>query len=153
MLFERNLEVVYSLFAGLMIVNVLMLLIGFVILRPCIAIANVRVPYLAMGVLTLVVVGTYTLNNNRFDPLVAIVFGAIGYFMTRFGFSPPATVLGLLLGYIVEISMRRALIMSNTRWLIFYERPIALALILLSVLTLLYPLLMRWRRARRAPAS
>jgi len=150
MLFERNPEVVYSLFAGLIIVNVLMLLIGLVILRPCVAIVNVRVPYLVMGVLTLVVVGTYTINNNVFEPLVAIGFGAIGYFMTRFGFSPPAAVLGLLLGYIVEISMRRALIMSNTGWLIFYERPIAFALIVLSVLTLLYPVFMRWRATRRA---
>jgi putative tricarboxylic transport membrane protein len=150
MLFERSPDVVYSLFAGLIVVNFMMLAVGFLILRLCVQVVNVRVPYLVMGVLSLVVVGSYAVNSSPFEPLVALVFGAVGYFMTRFGFSPAATVLGLLLGFIVETSMRRALIISNTGWAIFFERPIALAFIVLAVLTLVYPLLMRWRAARAA---
>lgn len=149
MLFSTNPEVVYSLFAGLIIVNFLMLAIGFLILRLCMLVVNVPVPYLVTGVLTLVVVGSYSINNNVFDPLVALAFGAIGYLMNRYGFSPAAAVLGLLLGYLVEISMRRSLIISNVGWAIFVERPIALAFIILSVLTLLYPVFLRWRASRR----
>jgi putative tricarboxylic transport membrane protein len=153
MLFTTNPEVVYSLFAGLIIVNFLMLVIGFLILRLCMLVVNVPVPYLITGVLSLVIVGSYSINNSSFDPLVAVAFGAVGYLMNRYGFSPAATVLGLLLGYLVEISMRRALIMSNVGWAIFVERPIALAFVILSVLTLLYPFVMRWRAARRQRAT
>ena len=149
MLFSTNPEVVYSLFVGLVIVNFIMLIVGFLILRLCMAVVNVRVPYLVTGVLSLVVIGSYSINNSVFDPLVTIAFGGIGYLMNKYGFSPAATVLGLLLGYLVEISMRRALIISNTGWFIFVERPIALAFIILSVLTLFYPIILKWWSARR----
>jgi putative tricarboxylic transport membrane protein len=149
MLFTTNPEVVYSLFAGLIIVNVLLLAIGFLILRLCMLVVNVRVPYLVTGVLTLVIVGSYSINNSTFDPLVAVAFGAIGYLMNRYGFSPAATVLGLLLGYLVEISMRRSLILSSGSWAIFFERPIALAFMILSILTLFYPIFIQWWAARK----
>jgi putative tricarboxylic transport membrane protein len=154
MLFERNPEIVYSLFSGLVIVNFLMLIVGLLILRLCMMVVNVRVPYLIMGVLTLVIVGSYAVNNSIFDPLVAIVFGGVGYLMKKYGFPPAATVLGLLLGYLVEIAMRRSLILSSGSWGIFFERPIALVFVILSVLTLFYPLFIQWwakRKGREVP--
>ena len=148
-LFQRNPQIVYSLFAGLVIVNFLMLIVGFLILRLCMMVVNVRVPYLVMGVLTLVVAGSYAINNSVFDPLVAVAFGGVGYLMKRYGFPPAATVLGLLLGYLVEVAMRRSLILSSGSWAIFFERPIALVFILLSILTLFYPIVMQWRERRK----
>jgi putative tricarboxylic transport membrane protein len=152
-LFENNPEIVTSLFVGMFLVNFIMLGVGFVILRLCMAIVNVRVPFLIMGVLCLVVVGSYAIENSAFNPLVAVLFGAVGFVLKRFGFSPAATVLGLLLGYLVEINMRRALIISNEGWAIFYQRPIALTFIILSILTLFYPVFRRWRASRRANAA
>jgi putative tricarboxylic transport membrane protein len=155
MLFERNPEIVYSLFSGLVIVNFLMLIVGLLILRLCMTVVNVRVPYLIMGVLTLVAVGSYAINNSVFDPLVALVFGAVGFVMKKYGFPPAATVLGLLLGYLVEIAMRRSLILSDGNWSIFFQRPIALVFVVLSVLTLFYPIFLQlWakRKGRQVPA-
>lgn len=156
-LFEKNADVVYSLFSGLVIVNFIMLIVGFLILRLCMMVVNVPVPYLVMGVLALVIVGSYSIKNSIFDPLVTITFGAIGYLMIKYGFSPAAAVLGLILGNIVEKSMRQSLIMSNVGWGIFVERPIALAFIILSVLTLFYPFILqwwaKWRAARSATLS
>jgi putative tricarboxylic transport membrane protein len=153
MLFERNPEVVYSLFAGMIIVNFLMLIVGFLILRLCMLVVNVRLPYLITGVLTLVVVGSYSTNNSGFDPLVAVVFGGIGYLMKKYEFSAAALVLGLLLGYLVEVAMRRSLILSSGSWAIFIQRPIALAFIILSILTLFYPIFLQWRARRKALAA
>jgi putative tricarboxylic transport membrane protein len=149
MLFERNPEIVYSLFSGLVIVNLLMLIVGFLILRLCMMVVNVRVPYLITGVLALVIVGSYAINNNVFEPLVALAFGGVGYIMKKYGFPPAATVLGLLLGYLVEISMRRSLILSSGSWGIFFERPIALTFMILSILTLFYPIFIQWWAARK----
>lgn len=152
-LFENNPEIVTSLFVGMFLVNFIMLGVGFVILRLCMAIVNVRVPFLVMGALSLVVVGSYSIENSAFNPLVTVMFGAVGFALKRFGFAPAATVLGLLLGYLVEINMRRALIISNEGWAIFYQRPIALTFIILSILTLFYPVFLRWRASRRASAA
>jgi putative tricarboxylic transport membrane protein len=152
-LFERNPEVVYSLFAGLIIVNFLMLIVGLLILRICMTVVNVRVPYLITGVLALVVCGSYAINNNVFDPLVAVAFGGVGYQMKRYGFPPAATVLGLLLGYLVEVNMRRSLIMGSGGWEIFFQRPIALVFIILSILTLFYPFFIQWWGRRKRVMS
>jgi len=86
-----------------------------------------------------VFVGAYTINNDMFDVAIVILFGIIGYIMKRYGFSPPAAVLGFILGGYVEINFRRGLAMSNGDFLIFLERPISLVLLILALISLAAP--------------
>lgn len=141
LMMTKNPEVVYGLFAALIVVNFLMLIIGFAILRVAMEIVNVRTPYLVMGVMLLVAAGGYAINNDTFDIRTVLVFGVIGYFMNRYGFSPPSMVLGLILGDLLETSFRRALLLSDGAWQTFLERPISLVFLVLAALTLFYPLL------------
>ncbi len=150
LLLSKHPDIVYGLFAALLIVNVFMLVIGFVILRVAMQIVNVRPPYLVMGVMLLVFIGTYSINNNVFDVWTALAFGVLGYFMNRFGFSPASMVLGMILGFLLETSLRRALIVSDGSWATFLERPISLLFLVLAIITLVYPLLGRAIDALRA---
>ena len=61
-----------------------------------------------------------------------LVFGAVAYFMNKFGFPPVPIVLGMVLGPIAEANLRNALTMSKGSWLIFVQRPICLAFIVLT---------------------
>ncbi len=143
LLLSKYADVVYGLFAALVVVNLLMLGIGFVLLRVAMQVVNVRTPYLVMGVMLLVFVGTYSINNSLFDVGTALAFGIVGFLMNRYGFSPPSMVLGVILGFLMETSFRRALILSSGSWLTFVERPISLLFLVLALLTLFYPLLAR----------
>jgi putative tricarboxylic transport membrane protein len=139
----------YTFFAALLVTNLLMIPVGVAILRLCMTVLRVSTPVLTSAVLVLALVGTYALNQNMVDVLVAVVFGFIGYAMKVYGFSPAAAVLGLVLGYIMEGELRRAMMMSLGDPAIFVTRPIAAVILTLALLVLLRPLLSRAVRAVR----
>jgi len=138
-LFADHPDVVYALFVGMFIANFAMLGLGVLTLQLCCRIVNVSQPYLLAGIMALVTIGTYSINNSVFDVLVAMVFGVVGYFMTRYNFSPPATVLGLVLGFLVETNLRRSLMISDVGWAIFVTRPISLIILIVAFISLVLP--------------
>jgi len=155
-LLTKNPELVYTLFAGLILVNLLMIPVGLVILRLCLLAMKLDPPVLIASVLSLIVIGTYAGDLFVLNPVQALVFGVIGYGMRIWGFSAAATVLGLVLGVLAESEMRRSLIISHGDWSIFFTRPISATLLFLTLGVLVYPALMtalrRWRSRRVAAA-
>ena len=133
MLFERSPEVVYGLYAGLFVANIAMLLIGLVILGPCLWLVNRPKPYLMAFVLALVVSGSYAIEQNLFDVALVLGFGALGYVMRMFGLPQLPMVLGVVLGFMVESNYRRALVLSGGDHITFLEDPISLGLLLCSL--------------------
>jgi putative tricarboxylic transport membrane protein len=155
-LLTKNPELVYTLFAGLILVNLLMIPVGLVILRLCLLAMKLDPPVLIASVLSLIVIGTYAGDLFLLNPIQALVFGVIGYGMRIWGFSAAATVLGIVLGVLAESEMRRSLIISHGDWSIFFTRPVSATLLFLTVGVLVYPALMtalrRWRSRRVAAA-
>jgi len=149
MLFQNNPDIVYSLFVGMIIGNIFMLLVGYLILKPCIWIVNISKPILMASILALVTVGTFSINNSLGDVWVAYLTGILGYLMRRYDFSPSAMVLAMVLGFMVETSLRRSLVLSYGSFACFYTRPIALTLIILAVITLLIPIVRSIRDATK----
>ncbi len=136
-LFERTPEVVYGLFAGLVMANMFMLFIGYFTIRQCVWLVNRPKPYVLAVIYALILSGVYTLNHSLFDPALLLLFGVIGYFMRYLGFSMLAMVLGVVLGFMVETSFRRALVMSGGDYSTFWTDPIGAVLIGFSVVFVL----------------
>ena len=134
--------------------NLLMIPVGIVILRLCLLALKLAPPVLIASVLSLIVIGTYAGDLFVLNPLLALAFGVIGYAMQVFGFSPAATVLGMVLGVLAESELRRSLIIAHGSWSIFFTRPIAATLLVLTVGVLLYPAVLNatrlWRSRRAA---
>lgn len=151
-LFERTPQIVYGLFAGLLIANVMMLVLGYLALRPSIALVNVRPPFLYAGILGLVLVGAYSINNSMFEVWVVLVTGLVGFGMRRFGFNILAMVLGLVLGFMVEVNLRRSLLIALGNPWVFFTRPISAALLVFAAITLVWPIIRQLRDDRRARA-
>jgi putative tricarboxylic transport membrane protein len=146
-------EIIYALFGGLLTATAAMYILGRVFLKPWIYIVNVPKAYLITVILVLVVVGMLGLNLGVFQVYAVLAFGVLGFFMQRYGFNPVATVLGLVLGELIEQNLRRSLVMSRGSVDIFFTRPVTLTLLLLALGSILYPLLSEWLGARRGPAS
>lgn len=144
MLFERNADVVYSLFVSLLVSNVFMLVLGYLILKPCIYLVNVPKPLLMTGIMALVLIGAYSVSSDIFNVWLVLATGLVGYLMRRYNFNVLAMVLGLVLGFMVEVNFRRALVLSGGSPAIFFERPLALGLLVgAAVLLALSIVLMR----------
>ena len=86
-----------------------------------------------------VVTGAYSLKNNLWDVGQMLVFGVVGYFMKKLGYSPAALVLALVLGPLAERALRQSLIISDAGAFIFFTRPISGVLMGLAILAVAFP--------------
>lgn len=155
LMFETQGPLVYTIFIGLLIANILIIFIA----KPFISVFSkiLRVPYTIVGPLILIfcIAGTYAVRNSIFDVGVMLLFGVIGYLLENAKFPLAPVVLGLVLGPIAENQFRRAMQMSGDDLSIFFTRPISLVLIILTVLSLMVPLMsyIKKRKAMKAAIS
>jgi putative tricarboxylic transport membrane protein len=146
LLFTQRPDVVYGLFGGLFLSNIFLLIIGFFIIKSAIKIINTNPPFLLSTILIIIVTGVFKINHEIFDIIVALIFGFLGIIMNKYKFSTAALSLGIVLGQLFEISFRQALTISSGDPLIFINRPISLFLIVLSVITLSYPIIFKKKK-------
>jgi putative tricarboxylic transport membrane protein len=149
-LFTTQANITYALIIGFLLANILMGVIGllgakFLFVRAASAPQNILAPI----IVGLSVVGAYAINNNIFDVWVMVAFGLIGYFLRKTGFPPAPVVLGLILGPIAENGLRQSFTLAQGDIISYYlSRPLSVALIVLTILSLLSPLIVRkWQRA------
>jgi putative tricarboxylic transport membrane protein len=133
MLFERNPEVVYGLYGGLLVANIAMVIFGLIILTPCLWLVNRPKPYLMAFVFALVVSGIYAMEQSFFDVALVLGFGVVGYVMRLLGLPQLPLVLGVVLGFMVESNFRRSLVISGGDYTIFVKDPISIVLLAASV--------------------
>ena len=129
LLFKNNPEVVYGLFTTLLIGTIFMVVLQMFGIRIFVKILSVPVNFLNAILVVLSLVGSYALNNNFFDVIVALVLGFAGFIMSKADFPMAPAVLGLVLGSKFETEFRRSLQMSHNSMAIFFQRPIACGLI------------------------
>jgi putative tricarboxylic transport membrane protein len=75
------------------------------------------------------------------DIWLALAAGAVGAVMRFSGFPIAPMVIGMVLSPMIEQSLRQGLVITRGSFLAFFERPIALTLILLTVGVLLWPII------------
>ncbi len=133
MLFVKAPDVVYGLYGGLFAANILMVLVGLVILTPCIWLVNRPKPWLIAFILALVVSGVYAIDGSLFDLWIVLAMGVVGYGMRWFGIPVLPMVLGAVLGFLVESNYRRSLVLSRGDHSIFIQDPVSLGLLLFAL--------------------
>jgi len=140
MLIVREPNLVYSIFMGLLLVNLLILVFS----KPFISLFSqiMRVPYTVMGpiILVLCIIGTYSVRNSIFDIWIMLIFGVIGFYLEKNKFPLPPIILGVVLGPLAEVNFRRALQMANGDYTIFFSRPISAILLTLAIIAICAPL-------------
>ncbi|ALK90616.1 tripartite tricarboxylate transporter permease [Limnohabitans sp. 103DPR2] len=138
MLFQKAPEVVYGLYGGLFIANIAMLLIGLVILSPCMWLVNRPKPYLIAFILALVMSGVFAIHQSIFECGLVLGVGVLGYVLRLLRLPVLPLVLGLVLGYLVESNYRRSLLISGGEHSIFITDPVSAGLLGLALVLTLY---------------
>jgi putative tricarboxylic transport membrane protein len=104
---------------------------------------------LATLVLLLCLVGAYSLNNSFLDLWVLLLFGLFGYGLRKLSVDPSPLVVALVLGPMMEKTLRQSLFLGRGSLLELVSRPLTATLLLLGALALFAPLLIRLPRRRR----
>jgi putative tricarboxylic transport membrane protein len=144
--------VVTSMYVG----NLLLLALNIPLIGLFTRVTRVPPSILASLIVLFCLAGAYSVNNNPIDILVMLVFGVLGYLMTKFGYDAAPLVLGFVLGPMLEIALRQSLILSEGSFLIFFDRPIAGLLIGLALFTVMSQLFVTFKaqlKARQARYS
>jgi putative tricarboxylic transport membrane protein len=147
-LFNEQPLLLYAVFSSMLLANLLYLVLGMGFAKVFARISLIPPQFLWPGVFVLSVIGAYGPNQAMAEVWIAIAFGFIGFCMRRFGFSPAPLVIGLVLGKLVEETLKQSLIIFDLSWGGFLNRPIAMTLFGLTALFLLAPVVMRRLSAR-----
>ena len=102
-------------------------------------------------ILLFCVVGAFAINNSLFDVGVMLGFGLLAYLMEANRFPIAPTILGLVLGGMLEQNFVTSMIKADGDLGAFFARPIAGVLGVATLLVWLSPfVIQRWRRSRSA---
>lgn len=147
-LFNDGSTWVWAIMLGLLVINIFMFLQGQLFIRLFVNVTKVPIIVLLPCIVVATVMGSFAIANTTFDVFVMIAFGLIGYVLRCLNFPISPFVIGLVLGEIAEVNLRRSMMIGGPT--IFFTRPISLAIILVSLVMLCMPLIKKVRQGRKS---
>lgn len=118
-------DFIYNIAAMLILATVAIAVFGLSLTRFFIQILKVPRELLMPIVFTLCVIGPYALTQRVFDIWVMLFFGLAGFVLRRMDYPMAPLVLGIILGTLLDKSLRRGLTLSNGDLSPFFTRPIS----------------------------
>ena len=152
LLISQRPEVFWGVVASMYVGNVLLLILNLPLVGLFVSVLRLPQHVLAALVLLLCLVGANSLNNSPLDLWVLVVFGIFGYGLRKLAIDPSPLVVALVLGPLMEKTLRQALFMERGNFFAMLGRPVTLALVLIGVLAVLGPPIVRLLRRSAAPA-
>ena len=126
---------------NLTLANIFLLPMGLSGIRIFAKIVETPKPILLPLILVLSAVGTYAIQNNPVDIYWMLGFGVFGYFLKMYGFQVGPVILGIILGPLMDVSYRRAMISTGDDPLAFlgefFTAPISAVLVIALAVTIL----------------
>lgn len=141
LLFENDPGLVWALINSMFIGNIALVIINILMVGLLVKILDTPAKVLYPLIIMLAFIGTYTLSYSTVDFFLLLLFGVIGLFMKIMDFPIAPLVLAIIVGGDMEQNFRMALTSSNGSLSIFFSSGISITLLILTILSLFYPLL------------
>jgi putative tricarboxylic transport membrane protein len=113
------------------------LIFGLLLTRPLLYVLAVPRERLMPVVFVLCTIGAFAITSRVFDIWVMLAFGVLGFVLREMRYPMAPLVLGLVLGDILDKSLRRGLVLSDGSLEPFFTRPISLVLWVAILITVL----------------
>jgi len=146
-------EVFWGFVASMYIGNFMLLILNLPLVGLFVSVLRLPQHVLATLVLLLCLVGAYSLSNSFLDLWVLLVFGLFGYALRKLRVDPSPMVVALVLGPMMEKTLRQALFLTRGSFLDIVARPASAVILIFALLALVGPPLVRLLRRPRAAAS
>lgn len=145
MLFNNRPDLVWTLIASLFIGNLMLLVLNLPLAPLWARVMMIPRAMLFGGILLLASVGAYSIDRSTFDVGFLYLVGVAGFSMRVTQIPLIPAVMGLILGPLAEVQFRRALAISQGNVLTVVGRPFCAAMLGVSLVVLVAPLLLRSR--------
>ncbi len=138
MLMIENAPFLYQIIAMLLLATFANLIFGLSLTNIFIKIVSVPRERLMAVIGVLCVVGSFAVSQRMFDVYVMLAFGIVGFFLRQMKYPMAPLVLGIVLGDLLDLNLRRGLGLTNGDFTPFFTRPISLLLCCVVVITILF---------------
>ena len=149
-------DVTYTFITSLLVANLLLVVIGFYMLRISANLLRVPTRWIIPMVLVIATIGTYSLHNSMVDVYVMVGCGIMAFILGRVGIETGPMALGLVLGVITENALNISLTLAQARGSyveVFLLRPICIVFIVLTIAALVLPFVRDKLKARAGPVE
>jgi putative tricarboxylic transport membrane protein len=144
-LFTDQGPLVWSIIASLYIGNVMLLVLNLPMARVWVKLLSIPTPHLYGGILVFSLVGVWGMSRSWVDLVLMAVLGLTGYLFRCFSVPVAPALIGLILGPMAELQLRRALAVSQGDPSILVTSPVSAALLAAAALLLALPLVRAFR--------
>jgi putative tricarboxylic transport membrane protein len=140
---SRYPEVFWGFIASMYVGNAMLLVLNLPLIGIWVRLLKTPYSILCPLILLFCLIGVYSLNANVVEIAIMLAFGIFGFLLRRTGFEGAPFILALVLGPIMETSLRQSLLISRGNFGIFMARPICAILLIVTAVFLLWPLVRR----------
>lgn len=151
-LFTYHGATTYAFLFSLILANLAILPLGIILGRAVAALMQrTKVQTMAPLIIFLSMIGAYSIYNNVADIYTMVVVGLLAHALRKAGFFPGPIVLGLILGPFAEQGLLQSILMGRaggSLFRVFFVRPISLILIVLTIISVVTPIVVHYRTKR-----
>jgi putative tricarboxylic transport membrane protein len=146
MLMVNQPQFVYDVVTMCLLATVGMLFFGLFLVKPLLLIVKIPPTIIMPVIFVLCTVGSFAIASRLFDVYIMLFIGVCAFLLRRYNYPIPPFVLGLVLGDILDKSLRRGLTLSDGSLLPFFTRPVCALLFAVTAFTMLMyvPAFNRW---------
>jgi len=144
-------QLFWGTIASMYIGNIMLLVLNLPLIGLWVKILKIPYPILFPLILLFCLIGAYSLNANVTEVGLMIFFGLLGYLMKKFKYDGAPLVLAMVLGPLLDNSLRQSLLLSGGSAMIFFTRPICLTVFSVVIVILILPVLKLWKRPHNIP--
>jgi putative tricarboxylic transport membrane protein len=146
LMFSRQPDAVYTIIAGMVLANVLMIALGFLAALAFAALMRVPAPALGTFIVLFCFIGAFALRNDMADVWLTMLFGILGFVMRRWDLPVPPMVMGIILGPMAEQYFLTSMVSHGNDLTVFITRPVSAVALLLAAAMVAWA---GWRTVRR----
>ena len=148
MLMHDRPDVFWGVIGSFYLGNVMLLILNLPLVGIFARVVRIAPQYLMPTVLILCVIGAYGDNSSLFDVWVMLGAGVAGYFMRKYEYEPAPLVVGLVLGTVMERSLRQTLIISRGEISGLWESPLSAIILVTAIVAAVAPGPLRYFREK-----
>lgn len=150
LLFQSNADLVYMIFAALLLANVVMFITTYGGLKFFVKVLSVPKSILLPIVIVFCFIGSYSANSRIFDIILMVVFGFLGYVLNKFKFPTAPLVVGFILAPMLEEQLRRSMMRTSGSMIPILTSPIALTFLIATVVMIIFSFISEKKEANKA---
>jgi len=137
MMFIEHPTFAFQMVAMTTLATISILIFGLYLVRPLLYVLRIKHSVLMPIIFLMSVVGSFATAWRLFDVYAMLTIGIGAYFLRRKGYPMAPFVLGIVLGQLLDKSLRRGLVLSDGSLLPFFTRPICIVFASITIFTML----------------